>query len=233
MAFNAERRKCVILVVGFMRALLLCLVVLPTWAGQYAILSNGFRVYAERHEREGDNVRLHTREGVTELPAASIVGFEVEEYAAPPTVVPVLPVAVLDGEAAIIAKTPRTPRQLVEDAAVNAGLPPAIVHSVAKAESAYRADAISPKGAIGLMQLMPGTAAELRADPRDPEQNSKAGAMYLRQLLLKYDGDVPKALAAYNAGPGAVDRYNGVPPYRETRSYVNRVIANYKKLGGE
>jgi soluble lytic murein transglycosylase-like protein len=83
------------------------------------------------------------------------------------------------------------------------------------------------------MQLMPGTAAELQADPHNPEENTKAGALYLRQLLLKYNGDVVKALAAYNAGPGAVDKYKGVPPYRETRSYVNRVITNYRKLGGD
>ena len=126
-----------------------------------------------------------------------------------------------------------SPRQLVERAANKAGLPPELVHSVAKAESALRVDAVSPKGAIGLMQLMPGTAAQLQANPRDPEQNADAGAMYLRELLLKYNGDVAKALAAYNAGPGAVDKYKGVPPYRETRTYVNRVIRTYRQLGGE
>ncbi len=82
------------------------------------------------------------------------------------------------------------------------------------------------------MQLMPGTAAELNADPHDPKQNAEAGARYLRDLLVKYDGDVQKALAAYNAGPGAVAKYNGVPPYSETRSYVNRVILDYKKRSG-
>ena len=76
---------------------------------------------------------------------------------------------------------------------------------------------------------MPGTAAALHADPHDPKQNVDAGAMYLRELLLKYDGTVSKALAAYNAGPGAVDKYHGVPPYRETINYVNRVIQLYEK----
>ena len=117
-------------------------------------------------------------------------------------------------------------------AAVHAGLPPAIVHSIARAESGYREDAVSPKGAIGLMQLMPKTAAELDADPRDPAQNAEAGARYLRDLLQKYENDphqVSKAVAAYNAGPAAVDKYHGVPPYPETVQYVNRVLRNTRK----
>ncbi|HEV2691205.1 MAG TPA: lytic transglycosylase domain-containing protein, partial [Bryobacteraceae bacterium] len=97
---------------------------------------------------------------------------------------------------------------------------------------AYRPDAISPKGAIGVMQLMPGTAAELNANPYDPLENVEAGARYLRDLLLKYENDphqVSKAIAAYNAGPGAVDKYKGIPPYRETVQYVNRVLKQYEK----
>ncbi len=92
-----------------------------------------------------------------------------------------------------------------------------------------KADAVSRAGAVGVMQLMPSTAAALHADPADPEQNIEAGTRYLRDLLLKYDGDAAKALAAYNAGPGAVDKYNGVPPYSETVTYVDRVIQDYKK----
>lgn len=215
-----------------MRVLLFILTALPALAGQYAVLSNGFRVYADRHERVGDILRLHTREGVTELPASLVVGFEVEEYVAPPA--PAAPAAGIAVQQVQLPQQPqRSTKELVDQAASVAGLPPAIVHSVARAESGYQQQAVSSKGAIGVMQLMPGTAADLQADPYDPEQNTKAGAMYLRQLLLKYNGDVAKALAAYNAGPGAVDKYNGVPPYRETRSYVNRVISNYKKLGGE
>lgn len=212
-----------------MRVLVLCLVALPAFAGEYAILSSGFRVHADHHENDGDRIRLHTAAGVTELPAAAVVGFEQEEY------VPPVPKPAVEPVKATEAKIPpkKTPRELVEEAAHRAELPPAIVHAVAKAESAYHPDAVSPKGAIGLMQLMPGTAAALHADPRDPEQNADAGAKYLADLLVKYNGDVAKALAAYNAGPGAVQKYGGVPPYRETRSYVNRVIANYKQLGGE
>jgi soluble lytic murein transglycosylase-like protein len=90
------------------------------------------------------------------------------------------------------------------------------VHSVVSAESAYKTDAVSPKGAIGLMQLMPATAQSYGANPYDPSQNVEAGAAYLRELLIKYNGDARLALAAYNAGPGAVSKYNGVPPYAET-----------------
>ncbi len=191
------------------------------------MLSNGFRVHADRHEKHGDKIRLETQAGSMELPLDSVVAFEAEEYVPPATA--------LAPESTPVTrpKVARTPHQLVEAAAHKAELPPAIVHAVAKAESGYRQNAISSKGAIGVMQLMPLTAKELQADPYDLEQNTQAGAQYLRDLLVKYKGDVPKALAAYNAGPGAVDKYGAVPPYPETRSYVNRVLSNYRKLGGE
>jgi soluble lytic murein transglycosylase-like protein len=112
------------------------------------------------------------------------------------------------------------------------GLPPAFVHSVAQAESDYQPSALSPKGAIGVMQLMPGTARQLEADPKDPAQNIDAGTRLLRELLLKYQdtaNGVRRALAAYNAGAAAVDRFGGVPPFPETQSYVERVIELYWK----
>jgi soluble lytic murein transglycosylase-like protein len=122
---------------------------------------------------------------------------------------------------------------MVRDAARRSGLPPEFVESVAQVESGFRPDAISPKGAIGVMQLMPGTAKTLGADPHDSAQNIDAGTRLLRDLLLKYDGDVVKALAAYNAGEGAVDKYQGMPPYNETRWYVKKVIDAYQKAGGQ
>ncbi|HTP88553.1 MAG TPA: lytic transglycosylase domain-containing protein [Bryobacteraceae bacterium] len=204
--------------------LLLCLAGLPALCGEYAVLSNGFRIHTESHERDGDLVRLHTGEGDVELPASSVSRFEQDDYFPPPP--PVV------AETPAPAAPPADPHILVNRAADAAGLPRALVHSVVRAESAYRMDAVSPKGAVGLMQLMPGTAAALKADPNDPAQNVVAGAMYLRQLLIKYEGSdhqVSKALAAYNAGAGAVDKYKGVPPYSETRNYVQRVISTYNR----
>lgn len=104
------------------------------------------------------------------------------------------------------------------------GVSPALIRAVMMTESGGRVDAVSPAGAIGLMQLMPATAAGLGVNPRDPAQNVLGGARYLAQQLRAFGGDVPKALAAYNAGPGAVRRYGGIPPYAETRTYVQRVM---------
>jgi soluble lytic murein transglycosylase-like protein len=198
---------------------------LPVFGGEYAVLSNGFRLYAERHEITGSSLRLYTKEGVTELPAAVVASFETEEYTAPPAAVPP---AVAPAPAP--AKNAAT---LVRDAARRTGLPPALVESVARVESNFRPDAVSPKGALGVMQLLPATARALEADPHDTAQNIDAGARLLRELLIKYDGNVVKALSAYNAGSGAVDRYRGMPPYAETRDYVDKVIRAYVKEGGK
>jgi hypothetical protein len=116
---------------------------------------------------------------------------------------------------------------LIRGAAEKHGVPAAFVKSIVAAESNFDCDAISPKGAIGLMQLMPETAKEYGADPSIPEQNVDAGTRYLRVLMDKYHrygNSLPRVIAAYNAGPGMVDRYRGVPPFRETRRYVVRVL---------
>jgi len=119
----------------------------------------------------------------------------------------------------------------IQTAAGAASVDPALIHAVISAESAYNATARSPAGAVGLMQLMPGTAARYNVTNRlDPDQNIRAGTRYLGDLLLLFDNDLPLALAAYNAGENAVLRYgNRLPPYRETREYVPRVIAYYKR----
>jgi soluble lytic murein transglycosylase-like protein len=106
-------------------------------------------------------------------------------------------------------------------------LNPALVRAVIQAESAWNTRAVSSKGALGLMQLMPATAAEMGvSDPFDPAQNIQAGVRYLKALLDRYDGNAELALAAYNAGPGAVDRHGRkVPPYRETRAYVRKIVS--------
>jgi soluble lytic murein transglycosylase-like protein len=202
----------------------------PALAGGYAVLASGLRIRADRHERVGATVRLFHRDGVTELPAATVLAFEEDDFvpAAPPA-----PAAMPVETPAAGAERPRDPRTLVRDAARRAGLPAAFVESVAKVESAFDAGAVSPRGAIGVMQLMPATARALGADPRDPEQNIDAGTRLLRDLLLKYNGDVVRALAAYNAGTGAVERFGGLPPYQETRHYVNKVIGAYQQAGGK
>ena len=110
------------------------------------------------------------------------------------------------------------------------GVDPALLSAVAKAESSYNAAAVSPAGARGLMQLMPGTARELGVDPLDPTEAVDGAARLLARHLRTYDGSTDLALAAYNAGPGAVARYGGVPPYRETRTYVHRVTEFWEAL---
>lgn len=199
--------------------------VCQAFAGEFAVLQNGFRIHAQRHEMLGTVTRLHTSTGTMDVPSTNIAGFEVEEYVPPPPAPPAPPAT-----ASAAPPQPPTPRELIQQAADRHGLLPEFVHSVAAVESAYQTAAVSPKGAIGLMQLMPGTARDLGADPKDPAQNADAGARYLKQLLLKY-ADSPDpvrlALAAYNAGPKAVERYGTVPPYRETRQYVEKVLRKY------
>lgn len=114
---------------------------------------------------------------------------------------------------------------LIAERAAAHGLRPELVRAVIQVESAFNPRARSPVGAMGLMQLMPGTAADLGvANPFDPEQNIRGGVAYLRSLIDRFDGDEVLALAAYNAGPGAVSKYGRtVPPYRETRAYVQKV----------
>ena len=116
---------------------------------------------------------------------------------------------------------------LVNDAASTNGVPPALVRAVMMAESAGDPNAVSIAGAQGLMQLMPGTAAGCGIDAFEPDANVQCGASYLRMLLNRYHDNVVLAVAAYNAGPGAVDKYHGVPPYAETQAYVARVITAY------
>jgi soluble lytic murein transglycosylase-like protein len=114
----------------------------------------------------------------------------------------------------------------IDAAAAKYGIDPALLRGLIRQESNFDPNAGSPAGAQGLCQLMPGTAAALGCtNPMDPAQNIDAGARYLRQQLDAFGGDVTKALAAYNAGPGAVRRYGGVPPYAETQNYVRQVQA--------
>jgi soluble lytic murein transglycosylase-like protein len=127
------------------------------------------------------------------------------------------------------ALDPGTISSLVSQASTANRVPAGLVRAVLMAESAGNPSAVSMAGAQGLMQLMPGTAANCGiANPFDPTENVQCGSAYLKELLDRYHGDAVLAVAAYNAGPGAVDHYHGVPPYAETRAYVARVISAYR-----
>lgn len=117
---------------------------------------------------------------------------------------------------------------LIQEAAARYQVDPRLVAAVAQTESGGNQEAVSPVGAIGVMQLMPDTAAGLGVNPYDKKQNIEGGAKYLRQMMDTFGGDVQKAVAAYNAGPQAVKEYNGIPPYRETQDYVNKVLDIYR-----
>ena len=126
------------------------------------------------------------------------------------------------------ALDPNAIHTLVTDASQSNGVPQGLIRAVLMAESSGDPSAVSLAGAQGLMQLMPGTSSTCGiANPFDPTENVQCGAAYLRQLLARYHGNVALAVAAYNAGPGAVDKYHGVPPYPETQAYVSRVISAY------
>ena len=204
-------------------------------AGEYVTFASGSRMRIEWHESEGAQVRLYTGDAEVVVDASQIRGYEAEEEApapqaeeatpaTPPTTAEEAKPAALPAPAveANPAAAP-TPAELADAAADKYGLPRALVRSVMAAESGMNPLAASPKGAIGLMQLMPRTAQTLGADPYDPAQNVDAGARYLRDLLLQYNFGLWHALAAYNAGPGAVAKYGGIPPYRETIDYILRV----------
>jgi soluble lytic murein transglycosylase-like protein len=183
--------------------------------GEYALLANGARMHVDRHEVEGVRVKLYNGTGYIEMSASNVTGFEVEA-AAPVESIPAAPTLPA-------AKQPLSPIELAYAAADKYCLPRALVRAVMAAESGFQPDIVSPKGAIGLMQLMPETAQLLGADPHDPAQNVDAGVRYLRDMLNRYNYNLWHALAAYNAGPGAVDKYQWVPPYRETIEYINRI----------
>lgn len=204
------------------------------WAGEYALLNTGFRLHAERHAVSGETVMLFDKDGAfTEIPGSSIAGFEPDELP------PAGSQERIPENADCATPSPRNAPAvsfLVENAARTYGIHPALISSVIAAESGFNASAVSPKGALGLMQLMPSTAREFGVrNPRDAAQNVAGGTAYLRQLLERYAGfrnQLERTLAAYNAGPAKVDRYGGLPPYRETVDFVLRVSARLRRLAG-
>jgi len=196
-------------------ALAVTLLAIPLFGRESVCLATGFCLTADSHTQRGSVYVLQTGTGTMEFPANQIAEIIALPDVPNPLAKPTAPAASFD--------------EMLVRAALRQGLEPEFVRSVARIESDLRQDAVSNKGAIGLMQLMPGTAAVLGVDARNPEDNVLGGAKFLRELLLRYNGDPELALAAYNAGPGAVQKYNGVPPYLETRKYIIRVLREYKK----
>jgi Transglycosylase SLT domain len=197
------------------------------WAGEYAVLASGARIHADSHESSEGKVVLHLGAGTIEMEGVDVRSFEPDEKAAAVCAAsPARPASALSPDPGRLSVT--SAERLADRAARKYGLPSSLVRSVMKAESGFRPQAVSPKGALGLMQLMPATAQRLGADPHDPAQNVDAGARYLRALLEKYGGGLRRALAAYNAGPAAVDRFGGVPPFAETLNYIRRIEQEWK-----
>jgi soluble lytic murein transglycosylase-like protein len=196
------------------------LAALPSFSAEVAILRNGFTIRHERRDLIGANTRLYLGADDTsfvDVPTAEIDHFEADLT---PTPSP--------------ATTTHTSAASLKDVVLFSSeryrLDPDLVNSVIRAESGFNPHAVSRKGAQGLMQLMPQTASNLGVtNAFDPQANVEGGTRYLRELLERYNFDLVKALAAYNAGPQRVQQYGGVPPYYETRAYVARIVRDFNK----
>ena len=176
-------------------------------------------------------MRIYSDGGVAEIPANLVSRIDHVDDPPPPPAVKTTPAVPPPAPLKSPAVIDLSAAALAAGAARKYSLPAEFVTGVMRAESGLNPAALSPKGAIGLMQLMPDTARDLGADPSKPAENADAGTRYLRDLLAKYENDpnqVVLALAAYNAGPAAVEKYHGVPPYRETREYILRVLKAWK-----
>jgi soluble lytic murein transglycosylase-like protein len=202
-------------------------------AGEIAVLHNGFAIPCQRRQQIGNMTRLYPQADTSsfvDVPTADIDHFEKD--LAPPAPTPAQaarakPTATPNPPA---PKTAEELHQIIDSISDRHEIDPDLINSVIHAESGFNSRAVSPKGARGLMQLMPRTASNLGvSNSFDPNQNVEGGTKYLRELLERYNYDLVKALAAYNAGPQRVEQYRGVPPYYETRAYVARIIRDYNR----
>jgi len=209
---------------------IILLAAIPCLAAEVAVLKNGFSIRYERRQVLGNITRLYVSGDGSSY--VDVPGAEIDHYEAAPDVPTPPEFTKLSTKAA-----PRLPdwaspdlADVVNQASGRYRLDPDLVNSVIKAESGFNARAVSPKGAQGLMQLMPGTASQLGVhNAFDPQANVEGGTKYLRELLERYNFDMVKALAAYNAGPQRVEQFGGVPPFYETRAYVARVVKDFNK----
>ena len=205
---------------------------LSALAAEVAVLRNGRSISHTRREQMGNLTRLYTIEGYVDIPTDQIASIEPDDTPVAPPQEPQqqqLPQQQPTPTMQPVAATSQVDLdQLVREASARRQLDPDFVNSVIKAESNFKTRAVSPKGAQGLMQLMPGTAAQLGvSNAFDPKANVEAGTQYLSDLLDLYHDDPIKALAAYNAGTQRVEQYHGVPPYRETRAYIARIVHDF------
>jgi soluble lytic murein transglycosylase-like protein len=212
---------------------LLALTALPCAAADSAVLRNGFSIRHERRQVIGTITRLYLggdNSSFVDVPTEEIDHFEASPIEAPPLAPKPDQHASHHELQAANAGHPFDLNEVVKTASGTYRLDPDLVNSVIRAESGFNVRAVSPKGAQGLMQLMPQTASELGVhNAFDPQANVEGGTRYLRELLERYDFDLVKALAAYNAGPQRVEQYGGVPPYYETKAYVARIVRDFNK----
>jgi soluble lytic murein transglycosylase-like protein len=208
----------------------LALAAVPAHAAEQITLRNGFEITCHHHGAVNNKVRLYTgstNDNYIEVVPADIAS--VEHVADPPAPVPAA--APIPNQAKVpAALTTQDLNQMLAQAGVEHNVDRDLLASVVKAESNGNTRAVSRTGARGLMQLMPGTAADLGVeDSFRPDQNVRGGSTYLDELLTRYHDNLGLALAAYNAGPAAVDKYHGIPPYHETQLYVARVIHEFNR----
>jgi hypothetical protein len=205
-------------------------------AAELATLRNGYSIRHDHHMVMGATTRLYLSaddSSFTDVPTEEITGFE-KELALPAAAPESDPAKTQSTQTGAAKNGPAKPALPLTDVVASASaayhLDPDLVNSVIHAESGFNAHAVSPKGARGLMQLMPNTANQLGvSNAFDPQDNVTGGSRYLRELLERYNFDLVKALAAYNAGPERVEQYRGVPPFRETRAYVAKIVHEYNK----
>lgn len=224
--FNSRRnlRGAILLAIAAL-AVLACLSV-QSRAAEQVTLSNGFSLRCDHHAQVNGRIRVYLSAGednYIEFAPNEIATFE--QVPDPP-----VPVAPTVNPTIQTSLTPADLREMLARAGAEHNLDVDLLASVVKAESDGNARAVSRAGAQGLMQLMPSTAAGLGVhDSFQPDQNIRGGSTYLDALLTRYHDNLARALAAYNAGPEAVDKYHGIPPYRETRAYVARVIHEFNR----